>query len=96
MKDAEIIWDLPDDPEGNVRHIEDGHDVTIDEVEEVLRNPRNPTTASRSSGERITFGDTATGKHIAVVWEHVLDDPLTIYPITAYPAPRPKSRRHGP
>jgi hypothetical protein len=95
MDDTQIIWDLEDDPEGNYRHITDGHDVTADEVEEVLRDRANPTAVSRSSGERITFGWTASGEHIAVVWEHVQDDPLTIYPITAYPAPPPRSRRHG-
>jgi hypothetical protein len=31
-----IIWDLPDDPKGNVQHIAE-HDVTPEEVEEVLR-----------------------------------------------------------
>ena len=27
MNDAQIIWDLPDEPDGNYRHILDGHDV---------------------------------------------------------------------
>jgi hypothetical protein len=35
----------------------------------------------------ITFGWTSTGKHIAVVWEHIMDDPWTIYPVTAYETP---------
>lgn len=35
MLDVIIIWDLPDDPDGNVLHIAE-HDITIDEVEEVL------------------------------------------------------------
>jgi hypothetical protein len=80
-----IIWDHEDDPDGNYRHIVDGHDVTVDEVEQVLRNPRNPTTVSRSSGCPITFGKTRTGKTIAVVWELVDENPRIIYPITAYP-----------
>jgi hypothetical protein len=33
--DATIIWDLDDDSDGNVQHIAE-HDVTADEVEEVL------------------------------------------------------------
>jgi hypothetical protein len=49
-----------------------------------LRNLENPTDGSRSSDFLITFGWTITGKHIAVVWEHVMDDPLTKNPITAY------------
>lgn len=31
------------------------------------------------------FGWTSTGKYLFVVYEHVLDDPFTVYPITAYP-----------
>jgi hypothetical protein len=58
--------------------------VTQDEVEEVLDNPDSETTTSRSSGSPITFGWTSTGKYLAVVWERVDDDPLTIRPITAY------------
>ena len=36
MNDTQILWDLPDDPNGNYRRIIDGHDVTIEEVEEIL------------------------------------------------------------
>jgi uncharacterized DUF497 family protein len=84
-----IIWDLPDDPEGNYVHIVEGHDVTIDEVEEVLGDRSSQRTESRSSGRPMVFGWTSTGKYIAVVYEEVLDDPWTVYPITAYPAPPP-------
>ncbi len=55
----EIVWDLEDDPGGNVYHIRE-HDVSVDEVEEVLRSPHSQTTLSRSSGERATFGWTST------------------------------------
>jgi hypothetical protein len=89
MEDAQIIWDLPDDPDGNYRHILDGHDVTIEEIEEVLRNPDNDRTFSRSSGYPMVFGWTTTGKYITVVYEEVLDDPLILRPITAYPVPPP-------
>ncbi len=85
--DVQIIWDLEDDLDGNYRHIVDGHDVTADEVDEVLLDRGNETETSRSSENSITFGWTSTGKFIAVVWEHVQDDPLTIYPVTAYPIP---------
>ena len=32
----------------------------------------------------ITFGQTSTGKRIAVIWEQALDNPLVIRPVTAY------------
>ena len=35
MSDVIIIWDLPEDPDGNVQHIA-AHHITVDEVEEVL------------------------------------------------------------
>ena len=85
MADIVIIWDLEDDPDGNYRHIVDGHDVTIAEVEEVMKKRANRTVISKTSGNPVTFGKTKSGKFIAVVWEHINDDPLTIYPITAYP-----------
>jgi hypothetical protein len=89
MTRARIIWDLEDDRDGNFWHIcVEGHGITQEEVEEVLENPDSETTTSRSTGEPITFGWTSTRKYIAVVWQHVDDDPLTIKPITAfYPTP---------
>lgn len=92
MDRFEILWDLPDDPGGNVRHIAE-HGVTMDEVEEVLEDPDSSTVVSKSSGRPITFGETAAGRYLAVVWETALDDPLTIYPITAYDAQRPRRKR---
>src|SRR5438046_850980 len=79
-----IIWGLKDDPESNYWHIVvAGHGITQEEVEEVLRHP-DSVDWSNSSGQPISFGWTSTGKHLVVVWEHVQDDPLTIYPVTAY------------
>jgi hypothetical protein len=86
MSDVIIIWDLPEDPDGNVQHIA-AHDITIDEVEEVLLDRDSEDTISRSSGQPITFGYTSGGRYLAVVWEHADNNPLTIYPITAYDAP---------
>jgi uncharacterized DUF497 family protein len=91
MSDVIIIWDLPEDPDGNVQHIA-AHDITIDEVEEVLLDRESEDTISRSSGQPITFGYTSGGRHLAVVWEHVDDNPLTIYPITAYDVPEREGR----
>jgi hypothetical protein len=83
-----VIWDLEDDPDGNVAHIA-GHGITQDEVEEVVGNPANPTVPSDSSGRPITFGWTEGGRYLGVVWEHVSDDPRTIKPVTAFEAPPP-------
>jgi uncharacterized DUF497 family protein len=92
MAALHVVWDLEDDEVGNLQHIAE-HDVTAAEVEEVLHGSLSNTTASKSSHHRITFGYTTDGRYLAVVWEHVQDDPLTIYPVTAYDAPEPRKRR---
>lgn len=66
MDDVHVVWDLENDPDGNVQHILE-HGLTVDEIEDVLFDPRSVTTVSRSSGEPITFGHKATGRYIAVV-----------------------------
>jgi hypothetical protein len=76
-----VIWD--DQPEGNVEHIA-ANGLVPDEVDSVLLNPAIPTQTSRSTGRPCKFGWTHTGKHIIVIWDEVSDDPLTIYPVTAY------------
>lgn len=83
MIDAIVAWDMEDDPKGNVQHVAT-NGITVEEVEEVLLNENNPVGESRSSGRPITFGETSTGKRIAVVWEQALDNPLVIRPVTAY------------
>lgn len=77
---ATAIWDLDNDPEGNVQHIAE-HGVTKEEVDEVLENPGG-IEASRTSGLPIAFGETRTGRLFAVVFERV--DEGTVYPVTAY------------
>ena len=84
-----VIWDLEDDPQGNIQHIAE-HDVTPEEGEEVLNDRQARTTYSASSGRPITFGWTAAGRYLAVVWEVADEEPLTVYPVTAYPAPEPR------
>jgi len=84
----DVLWDLDDDPEGNVQHIAE-HDVTPEEVEEVLNDPQSQTTRSESSDRPITFGWTAAGRYLAVVWERVEYDPPVVYPVTAYETPEP-------
>lgn len=92
MIDITIIWDLEDDPDGNVQHIAE-HGVTVEEVEEVLHDPRTRTGRSRRTGRPEAFGWTSTGKHITVIWDEVLDNPRTIYPVTAYEVPPPQGRQ---
>lgn len=92
--DATIIWDLEDDSDGNVQHLRE-HDVTIEEAEEVLLNPQSSRAVSHTSGLPTAFGGTSTGRYLAVVYELVDDDPLTLRPVTAYdvPPPAPKKKR---
>jgi uncharacterized DUF497 family protein len=86
MAYVSIIWDLDDDPDGNVQHCAD-HGVTKEEVEEVLDNAID-ADVSRSSGRPVVFGDTSTGKHLMVAFDEIDED--TVYPITAYEVPRSK------
>ena len=62
----------------------DGHLVTIDVRGRTLRDSDRPPT-------RLVF--IARDISDAVAWETACDDPLTIYPITAYDAPRPRPKR---
>ena len=66
----QVLWDLEGDRLGNVRHTAE-HDVTPDEVEEVLNDRHSRTAYSESSGRPITFGWTSEGRYLAVVWELV-------------------------
>ena len=92
MLPAHVVWDLPSDPDGNVQHVAQ-HGLTTTDVETVLFGEDSSTEISKTSGLLKTFGDTPGGVHIAVVWEHVGDDPLTMRPITAYPVPSPRRPR---
>ena len=78
-----IDWDDEDDPAGNVRHIAD-HDVSPDEVEEILDDPRSRDGTSRSSGLPTRYGWTSAGRFIVVVYSILKDDPLIIRPVTAF------------
>jgi hypothetical protein len=80
MPVIDIIWDLPDDPDGNIQHIAE-HGLVPGDVEHVLNHPRR-RSKSRSSGRPIVFGQTPSGESIAVVYEEI--DDSTVYPITAY------------
>ena len=84
MRFDSIIWDLDDDPDGNVRHC-DEHGVTREEIEDVFQNATD-ADVSHSSGRPVVFGDTAAGRHLMVACEEI--DADTVYPITAYDVPR--------
>ena len=79
-----VIWDLDDDPEGNVQHCAD-HGVAKEEVEEVLESATD-FDISRSSGRPVVFGETSEGRHLMVVYEAI--DAKTVYPVTAYEVSR--------
>lgn len=91
MRDAQVVWDADHDPDGNVQHIAE-NDLTPEEVEDVLLDPKSSTLLSRTSGRPITFGWTFTDRHIAVVWETVCDDPRMIRVRTAYEV-KPKGKK---
>ncbi len=40
MDDVSVLWDLEDDPDGNVQHISE-NDLSVEEVENVLLDPDN-------------------------------------------------------
>ena len=88
MAYQDIIWDLDDEPDGNVQHCAE-HGVTKEEVEEVLQNATD-ADVSRSSGRPVAFGDTDAGRHLMVVFEEI--DAETVYPVTAYEVPRRQKR----
>jgi uncharacterized DUF497 family protein len=83
-----ILWDAPDDPDGNVQHVAE-HGLDIEDVEEALNNPTSEG-ASASSGLLAIWGYTSEGLYIIVVFEEVERD--TIRVVTAYQVPEPKDR----
>jgi uncharacterized DUF497 family protein/DNA-binding XRE family transcriptional regulator len=73
-----IVWDVDDDPDGNVRHCAE-HGASKEEVEEVFQSATD-ADVSRSSGRPVVFGDTRAGRHLMVVYEEFGAD--TAYPVT--------------
>ena len=90
LRDALIDWDDSDDEDSNTAHIAE-HDLTPEEVESALFDENTRFDVSDLSGRPIAFGNTDTGRFIAIVFD-VLNpaDPLVIRPITAYDVPEPK------
>ena len=83
-----VLWDDPDDPNGNVAHIAE-HGLTIEEVEEVLAVPVS-TGVSKSSGRPCLWGYTLEGAYLIVIYEEI--DEITIRVTTAYEVPEPRVR----
>lgn len=86
MNFLRILWDDPDDPEGNVQHVEE-HGLSIDDVEEVLENPI-AQGASASTGRPCVWGYTLEALYIIVVYDEI--DADTIRVVTAYEVPEPR------
>ena len=82
MKFLQVIWDDDGQADGNVQHIAE-HGLAMEEVEEVLEAAEE-VVASDSSGRPLVFGHTSSGRYIAVVFDIVDEDPLVVYPVTAY------------
>jgi uncharacterized DUF497 family protein len=78
-----IIWDEPDDQNGNVCHIAE-HGLSVEDVEDVLMSPTSEGS-SASSGRPCLWGYTAEGMHIIVVYERI--DEVSIRVVTAYEVP---------
>ena len=82
MQPLRVIWDLEDDPDGNVQHIA-AHGITQAEVEEVLLQSGLPVEYSNSTGRPTVKGRTVAGREIRVVFEWDEEDDF-IYPVTAF------------
>lgn len=80
-----VLWDDPNDPDGNVEHIGE-HGLTIDDVEEVVENPTSEGH-SNSSGLPCLWGYTLEGQYIIVVYEPIDEDMIRV--VTAYEVPEP-------
>ena len=80
MPILDVIWDLENEPEGNVQHIAE-HGLSKEDVEEVLFGIHE-LDISNSSGRPIALGFNSADEYLCVVFEWVDDD--TVYPVTAY------------
>jgi uncharacterized DUF497 family protein len=72
-----ITFDFIEWDEHNEEHIA-LNGVTLDEVEEVLCDPKNRPAVSRSTGRRAVIGETSTGKTLFVAYDVMGDKSFTI------------------
>ncbi len=80
MPVIDILWDLPNDPDGNVLHIAE-HGLIPADIEFVFNNPLKKIN-SRSTGAPIISGRLPSGELVVVIYQEI--DGLSVYPITAY------------
>ncbi len=83
-----VLWDLDDDPDGNVQHIA-MNDLTKEDVEDVVAEPMAYGT-SQSSGRPCMWGYNKNKRHLMVIYEQVEED--LIYVVTAYEVDEPTRR----
>ncbi len=83
MRIVDFEWD-----EGNSLHIELGHGITPDEVEEVFAN--KPFFRKTKKGHYVVFGPTLDGRFITVVFE--LKQKGVARPITGWDMDRAEMR----
>ena len=63
MKPLRVIWDIDDDPAGNVQHIAQ-HGLTKEDVQAVFDAPEDADT-SRATSYPMVFGTLPDGRYIA-------------------------------
>lgn len=80
-----LLWDHPDDPDGNTQEIARRHDVSLIEVEDVL-DGRAAWDHPLSGTVRARAGWTSSGRHILVIYDvETIQAGLTmVYPLSAY------------
>jgi uncharacterized DUF497 family protein len=83
MDSLRIIWDDPNDQNGNVSHIAE-HGLSVEDVEDVLMSPTSEGSSS-SSGRPCLWGYTSEGMYIIVVYERIDEDSIRV--VTAYEVP---------
>ena len=86
MNYLRILWDDPDDQNGNVQHILE-YGLSIEDVEEVLENPTSEGT-STSTACPCAWGYTLEGQYIIVVYDQIDEDTIRVR--TAYEVREPR------
>jgi hypothetical protein len=76
-----VLWDLDDDPHGNVRHIPIDENLSKEDVEHAVERAMWIGT-SRTSGLPLLMGPAIDGRTLVVVFEEFDED--VIRPITAW------------
>jgi hypothetical protein len=76
-----VLWDLDDDPHGNVQHIPIDEHLTKSDVERAIAHAIW-IGRSRTSGLPILMGPAIDDRILIVVFEEIDDD--TIRPVTAW------------